>query len=416
METSHRFTLVSIHTMDPRGSKVGGIETHIRHLLKHHPRESQLVMVGIDERGDLPLGRFSTIDVEGRHILFLPLMRVDAESGLGAAASLSSSLTLRFAAQLTLALPHLRRRLKGARAVVEVERVELALPAKLLGHPLIVLLHNEGQRGDKMDSILGRHWWIHEGAEWVAVRLCERLYCVTEKLRQRLAARHPAYAGRIDVRTVSVDRDIFQARPFSFPDDKLRILFAGRLDAFKDPAMMFDVAARLHRKLGGAFEFHYCGASDPQAFSEFAAIAACTICHGALKPQQVAGVMEKAHFGILTSFYEGMPCFLLELLASGRPFAGLHLPQFEQVVKPGISGAMTARQDDRTATAEALSTLIISMWEEAKAGRYQPHLVADQIASFSVTRQLADMFSFMNELAVRNASATAHSHYIAAGE
>ena len=58
---------------------------------------------------------------------------------------------------------------------------------------------------------------------------------------------------------------------------------------------------------------------------------------------QVAAVMERAHIGILTSHYEGMPCFLLELLASGRPFGGVRLPQFAPLVETAAAVALAAR-------------------------------------------------------------------------
>lgn len=411
-----RFNLVSIHTMDPRGSKVGGIETHIRHVLRHHPSDARMIMVGIDERGDLPLGRFTTIEIEGRAIDFMPLLHVKPAAQVNAAASLSSSVTLRFAMRLLRALPRLRAVLGDRPAVVEVERVELALPARLLRRPLIVLLHNEGQRGDKMDSILGRHWWVHEAAEWFAVRLASRLFCVTQKLRDRVAARHIDYGSRIGVRTVSVDCDLFRPHPFDLQDGKLRLVYAGRLDAFKDPPLMFNVAARLHARLGGAFEFHYCGASDPSAFSEFIPIEAFTHCHGALSPRQVAQVMQRSHIGMLTSFYEGMPCFLLELLASGRPFAGVRLPQFEQVVKEGASGAMVQRRTNRVDTAEDITDVVMDVWRDIKAGAYRPETIADHIADFAVTRQLAGMFDLMGRLAHQDRPGPITPQLITAGE
>ena len=51
------YKLVSIHGMDPRGAKVGGIETHVRQLLKNHPEDLPLLMIGIDDTGLLELGK-----------------------------------------------------------------------------------------------------------------------------------------------------------------------------------------------------------------------------------------------------------------------------------------------------------------------------------------------------------------------
>jgi len=78
-------------------------------------------------------------------------------------------------------------------------------------------------------------------------------------------------------------------------------------------------AAIVEVGLGGRFEFHYVGTSDPHRYAEFAAIEPFTIRHGFKDSAGVAEIMAASHAGILTSFFEGMPCYLLELLASGRP-------------------------------------------------------------------------------------------------
>ena len=64
----------------------------------------------------------------------------------------------RFAKALFRHLPAIRRAIKGEAATVEVERFEFAPLARMLGCPLIVMVHNEGDpKTDKMDSVLSRH-------------------------------------------------------------------------------------------------------------------------------------------------------------------------------------------------------------------------------------------------------------------
>ena len=384
--------LISIHPMDPRGSKVGGMETHVRQLLSRHPADMSLMMIGIDERGDLELGHVARVVFGGREIEFVPILRAPASEQMGASKTLTRSLTFRFAAALARNLPRLRFLAAGAPASVEVERFEFAPMARMLG-PLVVLAHNEGDpKRDKMDSLLRRYWWINDAAEWTAFRLARHIFCVTPKLKERLTSRHPSQSSKADVLTVSVDTGIFRATPFDISGGKLRLVYAGRLDEFKDPALMFRVAKRVHEKLGGAFEFHYCGASDPHRFAEFAAIESFTVRHGALLPDGVAAVMRAVHMGILVSHWEGMPCFLLELLASGRPFAGLRLPQFDQVVRPGISGRMVERAPTADASAEAVANAVADLWTDIKGGRIDPARVHEQILPFSAERQLERLF------------------------
>lgn len=400
-------TLVSIHAMDPRGTKVGGMETHVRQLLRRHPADMRILMVGVDDRGDLRLGEPVEIEISGRIIDFVPILRISDDEQRGAARSIASSLTFRFAKALLAHLGTLRRLVAGKPACAEVERFEFAPLARALGVPLVVMVHNEGTRGDKMDSILSRHWWVHDIAEWLAFRLAARIFCVTPKLKERLGERHPSQAKKAEVLTVSVDTDLFKASPFQRVEAGLKLVYAGRLDEFKDPPLMFSVARRLHERLGGAFEFHYCGASDPHRFVEFAAIEPFTVRHGALLPEGVAAVMRAAHIGILVSYWEGMPCFLLELLASGRPFGGLRLPQFDQVVSEGVSGRMVERGPDLATSTEAVTEAILALWDDIKRGAIDPIEVHRQIEPFSVERQLTRLFDAQRALTSIGTTATA---------
>ena len=102
--------------------------------------------------------------------------------------------------------------------------------------------------------------------------------------------------------------------------------------------------------------------------------------------------MRSVHMGILVSHWEGMPCFLLELLASGRPFAGLRLPQSDQVVKPGINGRMVERAETIDASCAAVAGAVVDLWNDIKAGRIDPDRVHDQILPFSAERQLQRLF------------------------
>ena len=385
--------LISIHGFDPRGPKVGGIETHVRQLLKHCPETMRPTIIGIDDFGDLAPGRIHRIVVEGRAIDFVPVLHIPSTDQTGASATLASSTTLRFAAGLARHLPSLRRLFAREPAVVEIERFEYALFARALGHPFALIAHNEGDpRTDTMDSLLSRYWYVNSAAERIAVRLAATVRGVTPRIRDRLAARYPAQAAKIGVLTVSVDTDVFPVTPFDLSDDRLKLVYAGRLDTFKDPPLMFRVVERLRRLLDDRVEFHYCGSSDPERFPEFAAIRDVSVCHGALTAPEVAAVMRSAHIGMLVSHWEGMPCFLLELLSSGRPFGGLRLPQFDQVVTEGANGRMVDRVDDDATNVEAVAEAIARLWGEIRAGSIDPDTVHRAILPWSVGQQLRKFF------------------------
>ena len=392
--------LVLIHGFDPRGPKVGGIESHVRQLLRRYPPDMRALIVGIDDFGDLALGKMHTITVAGRAFDFVPVLHIRSTQQTSAATSIGESVTLRFAMAVARRLPALRRMIRGESAVAEVERFEYAPLARMLGCPLVLVAHNEGDpRFDKMDSILSRYWYVNSVTEWLAVRLARRIFGVTPKIRDRIAERYPARAERTAVLTVSVDTELFHAAPFDLASGKLKLVYAGRLDEFKDPPLMFRVVRAVHDSLAGAFEFHYCGSADPHRFAEFAAIESYTVRHGALTPVQVADVMRKAHIGILVSHWEGMPCFLLELLASGRPFVGLRLPQFDQVVEQGVNGRMAERGTTIEETQAQVAALIVEQWADIRAGKVDVARVHAKVLPWSVDQQLGRLFDALREAA-----------------
>jgi glycosyltransferase involved in cell wall biosynthesis len=392
------FDLVLIHPMDPRGAKIGGIETHVRQLVRLAPADARLIFVGVDAAGDLPLGRVTPVRAEGRVFDMLPILAADDRGP--AAARVAGSLTFRFALALARALPRLRALLVHRSASIEVERYEFAALARATGKPVIVFAHNEGERGDRQDSLVGKHFWAHEAAEWVALRAASRVFCVTERLEKRLVTRHPRHAHKVERLTVSVDTRRFRPAPLPPLDGPFRLVFAGRLDAFKDPALLFAATAEIACRLGGAFELHYAGPSDPTAFSEFAAAAPHVVRHGVLGGDAVADLLSGSHGMILTSLWEGMPCALLEALASGRPATGLRLPQFERLVVDGVSGRMAQRPSDTAAAVSVVADAALALRDDLVAGRLDPERIAALAAPFSAERQLGRLLDTHRRLAL----------------
>ena len=52
-----RYQICLIHPFDPRGEKVGGLETYIRDFITFHPTDTDILFIGVDSSGELELGR-----------------------------------------------------------------------------------------------------------------------------------------------------------------------------------------------------------------------------------------------------------------------------------------------------------------------------------------------------------------------
>jgi len=175
-------------------------------------------------------------------------------------------------------------------------------------------------------------------------------------------------------------------------------VFAGRLDEFKDPPLMFRTIARLRQRLNGDVRFHYIGTSDPHRFEEFAAIEDITVRHGFKDAAGMAETLASAHAGILTSEFEGMPRCVLETLAVGRPVVAMHLPQLEPVIHAGVSGYLIERNGSREDMADALVQRFVDIRDAIEAGTINPVTVAGSIEAFTPGTQLARVFRYHQEI------------------
>ena len=280
-----------------------------------------MLLVGVDERGDLELGKLTDVDVGGHRCHFLPIVYYPEKQARNAAKTVLKSLSLRFALGLIRYFRTIRRIIGNRPTSVELQRYEPTFVPKLLRLPMVQVIHNEYKRDNKTDSLLGKYWFIHRINEWLALRSADRIFCVNPNIKAYVDETYPGFSRKAEVMTVSVDTEIFRPQPFDTKDGVLRLVYAGRLEEQKDPAVMFTVIKELRTELNGQVEFHYIGTGEPARYPEFAAIEDVTIRHGFQNAGGVAQILKSCHAGILTSNFEGMPCILLETLASGRPWA-----------------------------------------------------------------------------------------------
>lgn len=394
------FSVCLIYTFDPRGNKIGGLETYSRDFIEFHPRDCNLLVIGVDSTGDLKLGETVDIEFRGRQIKFMPVVRYPETEINRAAKKLGDSLTFQFSLGLLRFLPRIRSLLRKGRYTIDSRRVELGPICWALGVPYIQMMHTEGAPHLEMDSIVKSYRWAYNALEALTLRTCELFLCVNPFITQRMRKEHPAYADKIDTLTTWFNPNVYKATPFRLDDDVFRIVFCGRLDSFKSPPLMFKTLRKIWEKRGGGgVEFHYVGASEPERFSEFQQIREFSILHGFRSPLEIAEIHKAMHAGILTSVWEGMPRCVLETSGSGRPTGAINLPQLESVIHDGVSGYLVPRLADDDMMAEELSQRFIDIWNGIRAGTISPEDVASLVQDFTPQRLLGRVFDYHRRLA-----------------
>lgn len=385
------YRLSVIHSFDPRGTKVGGLETFVRDMIAHLPDDFRFLMIGVDASGKLELGKKVTQEFRGKTFEFLPILHYPDDKAREAARRIRDSINFQFMQALIRHLPVVRSVLKEAPTSVDLQRVEYAAIVKALGVPFTQMLHGEGAPKLQMDSLLKSYRYVHNLNEWLAVKAADKFLCVNPIITERMRKTYPASAHKIETLSTWVDTKTFTPRPFP-TDGGLRIAYAGRLDLFKVPPLMFKTIHRLRQLFGPGVEFHYMGTSDPKRFREFRLIEDYSVLHGFKSLAGVAEVHSNCHAGILTSEFEGMPFSVLETLGSGRPVCALHLRQLEAVIKNGVSGQLVERSASEDETVERLAKAFIATREAIADGMITPEGVAAEIRGFTPERNLVKLY------------------------
>lgn len=387
-----------VHPFDIRGTKIGGLETYIRDFITFCPENTRVLFIGVDAVGDMKLGQVTETMFRGRTFDFLPILRYSDDQAREAARKLRDSITAQFFASLVMRFPTVARALRERHCSIDLRRVEFAWLPVALRLPFIQMLHGEGVPQLPMDSLLQRYRFVHMLGERFAVGTSRKFLCVNPMITERLRKTYARQADKIDTLWTWVNTDIFRPQPFPEPVSPFRIVFVGRLDEFKRPRLMFKTIARLRAKLGGAVEFHYIGTSDPTRFAEFSAIEDITVRHGFQDAKGVASVLARAHTGILTSEFEGMPRCVLETLAVGRPVVAVHLPQLEAVIHDGESGYLVSRGSPDDDIVDTLVARFVEVRNAIADGAMDPMVVAAKIKTFTPDAQLARVYRLHHEI------------------
>jgi glycosyltransferase involved in cell wall biosynthesis len=396
------FNIALVHPFDVRGQKVGGLETYIRDFITFCPDNTRVLFVGVDAIGDLKLGRVKETWFRGRSFDFLPVLRYSDEKAREAATKIRDSITAQFFAGIIRHLPTVAATLRARNCSMDLRRVEFSWLPVALRLPFIQMLHGEGAPQLPMDSLLQRYRFVHGLGERFAVTTSRKFLCVNPMITERLRNVYPRHSAKIDTLWTWVNTETFRPRPFPPLVDPFRIVFIGRLDEFKQPRLMFKAIARLRERLGGRVEFHYVGTSNPRRFDEFAAIDDVTVCHGFKDAAGIAAILERAHAGILTSEFEGMPRCVLETLAVGRPVVAVHLPQLEAVIHDGESGYLLPREQTEDELVAALARRFIDVRNAIAENKLDPETVARKIRGFTPDRQLARVYRMHHEIQHRH--------------
>ena len=106
--------------------------------------------------------------------------------------------------------------------------------------------------------------------------------------------------------------------------------------------------------------------------------------------------MSRWYFDVL---FEGMPCYLLEVLSVGRPVVAIRLPQYDLVIEEGVSSCMIERFQDKSTTVDQLADRLLDIWSKICHAQIYPDIIHAKAEPFSIRSQLERHFARHSSLA-----------------
>lgn len=323
----HQPSLTIFYQFNPWNPSIGGIQTCIRYVIKHAPKEFQIRLVGTTSpESDFTIEKWHDVELYDRAFQFMPLLRLKNDNIRGVVPT-----TVKYTQAL------IGRNF--ASDFLQFHRIEPTLIANRWAGTKIFYIHNDIDQAikgsNKEGGILWRRMpWAYYAIERHSVKKFDRILSCNTKSAHTFRDRYPKIANRIDYLPNTVDSDLFYplspesrqagrkrlANELGLAEETQFILFAGRIHPQKQPRLLIRSFAALknskaHLLIVGQGELE----EEVQAeITRFDLSERVTL----MKPLQQAKLAELYQVSsifVLTSAYEGLCRGSIEALACGTP-------------------------------------------------------------------------------------------------
>jgi glycosyltransferase involved in cell wall biosynthesis len=328
--------------------RIGGIVNFIRGFVRVAPPDFEIEIAGVAVGDEAPDAGWQTLALAGRPVRFLPAVRTSAARRTG---------RLPLKARITTNLLRKRRRIPTDGRVVQVHAPAMDLAFVGRHAPLIRVVHNDPQH--LAASGVGSAWRRLGGlVEWVedlSFRRCASIFFVSRSTYERYAAKR-RFADRVQLLPNFFDESLFQplaaaerrtlrgslSAELGISPEVPWLLFAGRLDRQKDPALAVRTLAALRAAPAAGALLLMAGEGDlldgTRQLAHEVGVGHRVHFLGTWPQPRLVRLMQVADAFLLTSAFESGPTVAYEALAAGLPVVGTPVGELPRIVANGSTG------------------------------------------------------------------------------
>ena len=387
-----------IYPTDPRGAKVGGVETFLKGFIKFAPEDFDISFIGLRSiSDDFCSAQQADLRINNKTVHFTSVLTEKDENK-----KTFIPLSLRFTLALAL------KNNVGANSVLLFNRIE-PMVLFLNSKPKISVIHNDilNQIKGKSEVIWKHLPWLYFKLERLIFKNTDHIYTVSKNSLD-FYARAYKQKTKFSFLPSWVDTDIF--KPVGELKEKIRkrlsaalnyplsgkkvILFVGRLQGIKAPFRAIDTFKKYFSDNKNSILIMVGEGNlkeELQRYVNKTEIGSNVIFPGNVSQDNLACFYQACDCLLLTSDSEAMPCCVLEALGCGAPVVTTNVGEVHRVVKPGFSGEI-ANSFSPEAIAQALKKVLDN------SEMYNRNNCAQSIIEYAPEKVLAPFYEKIRQL------------------
>lgn len=260
------------------------------------------------------------------------------------------------------------------------------------GLPYLISLRGADVPSDEVKRFAKHYKVLRPFVRWLW-RDADALVAVSNGLREYASETTPDVP--IEVIPNAIELSVFIPPRQRHQEGSVRLLFVGRLNAFKNVEMLVETASRLLVRGIDNFELQLVGEGEHRSNLERLVVEKGLTRHvrflGWVDRAAIVEIYRQADIFVTATIWEGMPNTVLEGMACGLPVVGTRASGLAELVREGVNGYLVD-VNDAAALTDRLADLIDNPYERRRMGKESRKIAEQEFAWDYIAEQYVEIY------------------------